>query len=140
MVMGVRWDVNPASVETPRPRNTWLAARPPRRNARAPRQLGAEDITTTAARKYLSREFREFCGRDGIAQSTGRTGSSHDKAVAESLGELVSRVRFATRADARRAIIAWIKHYNVVRLHSTLGNVAPIEWELRFARQRLQAA
>lgn len=50
------------------------------------------------------------------------------------------RMRFATRADARKAIIAWINHYNAVRLHSSLGNVPPIEWELRFARQRLQGA
>ena len=43
--------------------------------------------------------------------------------------ELVSRYRFATRAEVRRAIIAWINHYNAVRLHSTLGNVPPLEWE-----------
>ena len=39
-----------------------------------------------------------------------------------------------------RAIIAWINHYNAVRLHSSLGNVPPLEWELRFAHQRLHAA
>ena len=48
--------------------------------------------------------------------------------------ELVSRCRFASRAEARRAIIAWINHYNAVRLHSSLGNVPPIEWELRHYR------
>jgi transposase InsO family protein len=31
-------------------------------------------------------------------------------------------------------IIAWINHYNAVRRHSSLGNVAPIEWELRYYR------
>ena len=54
--------------------------------------------------------------------------------------ELISRYRFASRADARRAIIAWINHYNAVRLHSSLGNVPPIEWELRYARRDLLAA
>ena len=54
--------------------------------------------------------------------------------------ELVSRYRFASRADARRAIIAWINHYNAVRLHSSLGSVPPIEWELRFAHRDLLAA
>jgi putative transposase len=54
--------------------------------------------------------------------------------------ELVSRYRFATRAEARRAIIAWINHYNAVRLHSTLGNVPTIEWELRYAYRDLLAA
>jgi transposase InsO family protein len=87
----------------------------------------------------MSREFRLLCGSHGIAQSTGRTGSSHDNTVVESLWaslkrELVSRCRFASRAQARRAIICWINHYNAVRLHSSLGNVPPIEWELRHYR------
>jgi putative transposase len=99
--------------------------------------------------QYLSREFRELCQSHGISQSTGRTGSSHDNAVAESLWatikrELLSRYRFATRAEARRAIIAWVHHYNAVRLHSSLGNVPPIEGELRHWRsqmaERLEAA
>ena len=55
----------------------------------------------------MAREFRGLCERHRIAQSTGRTGSSHD---------------------------------NAVRLHSSLGNVPPIEWELRFAHRDLLAA
>ena len=95
--------------------------------------------------QYMAREFRALCARHRIAQSVGRIGSSYDNAVAESFWatlkrELVSRYRFETRADARRAIIAWINHYNAVRLHSTLGNVPPIEWELRFARCTRKAA
>jgi transposase InsO family protein len=95
--------------------------------------------------QYMSREFRGLCARHGIAQSTGRTGSSLDNAVAESFfatlkRELVSRHRFASRAEARRAIIAWINRYNAVRLHSSLGNVPPIEWELRYAHRDLLAA
>ncbi|MGH9208455.1 MAG: IS3 family transposase [Acidimicrobiales bacterium] len=95
--------------------------------------------------QYLSRDFRMLCAKHRIDQSVGRIGSSQDNAVAESFWaslkrELVSRYRFATRADARRAIIAWINHYNAVRLHSSLGNVPPIEWELRFTRSQLQAA
>ena len=87
----------------------------------------------------MSREFRALCERHGIEQSTGRTGSSLDNAVAESLWaslkrELVSRCRFDSRSEARRAIIAWINHYNAVRLHSSLGGVPPIEWELRHHR------
>lgn len=95
--------------------------------------------------QYMSREFRGLCERRGIAQSTGRTGSSLDNAVAESFfatlkRELVSRYRFTSRANARRAIIAWINRYNAVRLHSSLGNVPPIEWELRYAHRDLLAA
>ena len=95
--------------------------------------------------QYLSREFRAVCERHGVTQSVGRVGSSQDNAAAESFWatlkrELVSRWRFATRADARRAIITWIRHYNAVRLHSSLGNVSPIEWELRYRLTELQAA
>jgi putative transposase len=84
----------------------------------------------------MSREFRRLCSSHGIEQSTGRTGSCHDNSPAESLWatlkrELVSRYRFASRVQARRAIISWINHYNAVRLHSSLGNIPPIEWELR---------
>jgi putative transposase len=43
--------------------------------------------------------------------------------------ELVSRVRFATRADARRAVFAWINRYNHRRLHSSLGYTTPTQWE-----------
>lgn len=95
--------------------------------------------------QYMGRDFRKLCTSHGIAQSVGRIGSSQDNAVAESFWatlkrELISRYRFASRAEARRAIIAWINHYNARRRHSTLGNVTPIDWELRFARRRLQAA
>ena len=95
--------------------------------------------------QYMARDFRALCAKHQIAQSVGRIGSSQDNAVAESFWatlkrELVHRRRFATRAEARRAIITWINHYNAVRRHSTIGNVATIEWELRYARRRLQAA
>jgi Integrase core domain len=64
----------------------------------------------------------------------GRIGSSRDNAVAESFWaslkrKLISRYRFASRADARGAIIGWTNNrdslYNTVRLHSSLGNVPP---------------
>ena len=95
--------------------------------------------------QYMGRDFRALCTRHTVVQSVGRIGSSQDNAVAESFWatlkrELVNRCRFATRADARRAIIAWINHYNSRRLHSTLGNVPPIEWELRYAHRDLLAA
>lgn len=92
--------------------------------------------------QYLSGEFRRLCSDHGIVQSVGKTGCSADNALAESFWatlkrELVRRYRFETRAQARRAIITWIHRYNTVRLHSALGNVPPIEWELRYAYRQL---
>ena len=53
--------------------------------------------------------FAAACRRLGITRSMGRVGSCFDNAAAESLNstlefELLSRQRFATRADARRAV------------------------------------
>jgi putative transposase len=95
--------------------------------------------------QYMGRDFRALCLKHEVSQSVGRIGSSQDNAVAESFWaslkrELVSRYRFATRSEARRAIIDWVNRYNAVRLHSTLGNVPPIEWELRYANRDLVAA
>jgi putative transposase len=54
--------------------------------------------------------------------------------------DLVHRYRFATRAEAITAITAWIKRYHAVRLHSAIGYVPPIEWELKYPHQEKQAA
>lgn len=89
--------------------------------------------------EYTSGDFRRRCDQLGIAQSASRTGSCLDNAVAESFFaslkvELVNRVHFATRADARQAIFRWIARYNHRRRHSTLGMIPPIEWEMQLTR------
>jgi putative transposase len=95
--------------------------------------------------QYLSGTYRGLCEHHGIRQSAGRVATCFDNAVAESFWaslkrELVHRYRFATRAQAKAAITAWIKRYNAVRLHSSLGNVPPVEWELHYRRSQLQQA
>lgn len=84
--------------------------------------------------QYMSGDYRKQVVGYGMVQSVGRTGVCFDNAVAEAAWsslkrELVSRYRFATRAQARRAIFAWINRYNSRRRHSTLGYIAPIVWE-----------
>jgi len=95
--------------------------------------------------QYLSHDFRGHCTKLGIIQSVGRVGSCHDNSPAESFWvsltrELVSRLRFETRAQARHAITAWIRHSHTTRLHSSLGNLPPVEWELRYRLEARQAA
>ena len=41
----------------------------------------------------------------------------------------MSRSRFATHAEARRAVVAWLEEYNTVRFHSTNGMISPVEFE-----------
>jgi len=95
--------------------------------------------------QYLSGTYQGLCGHHGIRQSAGRVATCFDNSVAESFWsslkrELIHRFRFATRAQATAAIEAWIRRYNTVRLHSSLGYVPPLEWELNYRLEQLQAA
>ncbi len=95
--------------------------------------------------QYMSGDYRQLVAGHGMIQSIGRTGVCWDNAVAESAWsslkrELVHRYRFATRADARRAIFAWINRYNSRRRHSTLGYIAPIAWEHQYTQTTAKKA
>jgi len=89
---------------------------------------------TDQGSEYTAGSFRHACERLGIAQSMGRPGSALDNAVIESWHstlefELRSLRQFATRAQARAAVAAWIEDYNTVRRHSALGMVSPAAYE-----------
>jgi transposase InsO family protein len=83
--------------------------------------------------QYTSNEFAETLQKYSVQQSVGRTGSCFDNAMAESFfgklkTEMVHHYVFATRAEARRAIIGFIEgFYNGRRLHSGLGYRPPME-------------
>jgi putative transposase len=84
--------------------------------------------------EYTAGRVRAACQRCGIKQSMGRPGSALDNAVIESWHstvefELRRLERFATKAEARRAIADWIDDYNRARRHSSLGMRSPIDFE-----------
>jgi putative transposase len=72
-----------------------------------------------------------------MTPSMSRKGDCWDNAVAESFfatikGEMLDHETFETRAEATAAIAEYIDgFYNVHRLHSSIGYVSPIEFELR---------
>jgi putative transposase len=43
--------------------------------------------------------------------------------------ELRSLEQFPTRAAARARVAAWIEEYNITRRHSSLGMMAPVQYE-----------
>lgn len=95
--------------------------------------------------QYMSGDYRQLIADLDMVQSVGRTGVCWDNAVAESFWsslkrEVVHRYRFATRADARRAIFAWINRYNHHRLHSSLGYLPPTEWEQHYRQPEADLA
>jgi transposase InsO family protein len=89
---------------------------------------------TDQGSEFTAATFRKACTRIGLRQSMGRVGSALDNAVIESWHstlefELRSLEHFATKAQARAAIAAFIDDYNSARRHSSIGMISPIAYE-----------
>jgi putative transposase len=97
-------------------------------------QVAGVVLHTDQGGEFTGGALTRVCARAGITQSMGRTGSALDNAVSESFHstlefELLSRTRFTTHAEARRAVVAWLEEYNTVRFHSTNGMLPPVAFE-----------
>jgi transposase InsO family protein len=95
-------------------------------------------LHTDQGSEYTARTFRQACQRLSVRQSMGRPGSALDNAVIESWHstlefELRRLQHFATRAQARTAVAAWIEDYNTVRRHSALNMMSPVQYEQALA-------
>ena len=83
--------------------------------------------------QYTSRLLARWAEGHDVRLSVGRTGSCHDNAVAESFfgtlkNEMYSLRRWATRSEARNAVIDYIeRRYNRNRPHSTIDYKVPAE-------------
>ena len=83
--------------------------------------------------QYTSRLLADWARANDVRLSCSRTGNCHDNAVAESFfatlkNEMYYRRGFATRAEARTAVVEFIEsYYNRRRPHSTIGYRAPAE-------------
>ena len=95
--------------------------------------------------QYCSREFQDTLKTWEVRSSMSRKGDCWDNAPTESLwGHLktacVHGRRFATRQQAREAIMNWIGFYNHSRLHSTLGYLSPMQYEQRWLAAQQETA
>ena len=85
--------------------------------------------------QYASQSYRQRLAAAGVVPSMSRRGNCYDNALIESFWssmkrELVHRVRFETRQEARAAIFEWIEiFYNRTRFHSALGYKSPVDFE-----------
>jgi putative transposase len=98
-------------------------------------QVAGVIMHTDQGSEYTAHTFRAACGRLGIKQSMGRPGSALDNAVIEAWHstltfELRALEHFATKAQARVRVPAWIDEYNSRRRHSACGMRSPIDYEL----------
>ena len=85
--------------------------------------------------QYASDHYQLLLARHGITCSMSRRADCWDNAPMESFfaslkKELVHGADFATRAEARAAIVEYIEvFYNTRRRHSSLGHLSPREYE-----------
>ena len=90
--------------------------------------------------QYTSVAYQQALAAVGATMSLSRVGDCWDNAVVESFfatltKELLGDGRFATRAEASRAIFEFIEiWYNRRRRHSTLGYRTPVEYEEQVLR------
>lgn len=90
---------------------------------------------TDRGSQYASNEYQALQDIYGIVCSMSRKGNCWDNSVVESFfgtlkQEHVFFCDFATRDEARLSVFEWIEGwYNRERLHSTLGNRSPVEYE-----------
>jgi len=105
--------------------------------ALARRPKGTSDLVAHSDRgsQYASEHYRRRLREERIACSMSRRGNCWDNAPMESFfaslkKELVHHEDYATRAQAKASIFEYIEaFYNRVRRHSSLGYVAPAEYE-----------
>ena len=90
---------------------------------------------------YASLDYRKALSNYAMTPSMSRKGDCWDNAVAESFfatikGEMIDDQTFETREEATAAIADYIDaFYNVQRLHSSIGYVSPVEFEMRLSVQ-----
>lgn len=93
-----------------------------------------------AGSQFTSVSFAETLALEGIAASIGSIGDAYDNALAESTIGLfkTEAIRedspfrnspLRTVDDVEWVTVEWVDWYNTQRLHSTLGNVPPEEYE-----------
>ena len=87
--------------------------------------------------QYTSIAFGNQCKEMGVRPSMGTVGDAYDSAMAESFFaslecELIARRTWKTKTEARLAIFTWIETwYNPRRSHSGLGQMSPINFEMK---------
>ncbi len=87
--------------------------------------------------QYASKLYRDFLDGKNAIPSMSRKGNCYDNAFVESFfktlkNELLWRSKFNSKQELRSAIFEYIEiWYNRRRLHSSLGYLSPMEYELK---------
>ncbi len=84
--------------------------------------------------QYTSLRYSDRLAAAGALGSVGSVGDSYDNALAEAVNgtyksELIHQRKWRSPADVELATARWVGWYNNTRLHSSLGDIPPAEFE-----------
>jgi transposase InsO family protein len=88
--------------------------------------------------QYTSIEFSQVLDDHQVLQSVGSVGDAYDNAMAESFvdtikTELIADRVWRTRSQLELAIVEYLGWFNHDRLHESLGDIPPAEFEAPYA-------
>jgi putative transposase len=89
---------------------------------------------TDAGSQYTSQDYTQELSDHQVLRSIGTVGDALDNAMAESFvdsfkTELISDRVWRTRSQLELATVEWVGWFNHQRLHESLGDIPPVEYE-----------
>jgi putative transposase len=88
--------------------------------------------------QYTSYAFTQVLDDHGVLGSIGSVGDGYDNSMAESFvdsfkTELIADRVWRTRSQLELAIVEYVAWFNTGRLHESLGDIPPAEFEALYA-------
>jgi putative transposase len=95
--------------------------------------------------QYTGLDFAQVLDDHDVLQSVGSVGDAYDNAMAESFvdtlkTELIADRVWRTRSQLELAIVEYLGWFNHDRLHESLGDIPPVEFEALHAPRFLSQA
>jgi putative transposase len=114
-------------------------------STRSPDELDLLVHHSDRGSQYTSADYTQELADAGVLASLGSTGDAYDNALAESFvdtfkTELINDRIWRTRSQLELAIVEWVGWFNSARLHESLGDLAPEEFERRYAARNQPVA
>jgi putative transposase len=96
--------------------------------------LTCSSYITAIAAQYSGLDFAQVLDDYDVLQSVGSVGDAYDNSMAESFvdtlkTELIADRVWRTRSQLELAIVEYLGWFNHARLHESLGDIPPAEFE-----------
>ena len=98
---------------------------------------------TDRGSQYTSADYTQELDDAGVLASVGSVGDAYDNAMAESFvdtfkTELLADRSWRSRSQLELAVVEYVSWFNHERLHESLGDISPVEFEDLYVRQGAQ--